>query len=90
MDFDNICDICIKILEWWSNKTPLSYATINVLLFIILQPLLIIFYFVTTLIALKLKTKKAKVILAVISIILFVLMVVFTFLLVFLPSLLRQ
>ncbi len=85
MDFNNICDICIEIIEWWSNNTPLSYGTINVLLFIILQPLLITSYFVTTLIALKLKTKKAKTILAVISIVLFIFVVVCGFLLVFLP-----
>lgn len=37
---NEICDYCIEIMEWWSKNTPLTYGEINVLLFIIIQPVL--------------------------------------------------
>lgn len=37
---DTLCDICIEIMVWWSKNTPLTYGEINVLLFIIIQPIL--------------------------------------------------
>ena len=37
---NEICDICIKIMVWWSKHGPLNYGEINVLLFIIIQPLI--------------------------------------------------
>lgn len=37
---NEICDICIKRMSWWSKHGPLNYGEINVLLFIIIQPLM--------------------------------------------------
>lgn len=37
---NEICDICIDIIKWWSDNTFLSYGDINILLFIIIQPAL--------------------------------------------------
>lgn len=48
MDFDRACNVCIGIMEWWANHTPLSYGEINILLFVIIQPLLIVLFIATT------------------------------------------
>ena len=39
INYDEICGVCIGIMKWWSAYTGISYGTINVVLFIILNPL---------------------------------------------------
>lgn len=56
---NNLCDMCIDIMVWWSRHLPLSYGEINILLFVILQPALIFMFFVTTLLAAS-KNQKVK------------------------------
>lgn len=87
MNLNALCDLCIEMLEWWSRCTPFSYGEINVLLFIIIQPLLIVFYFATTLSDLLFsEKKKVRTNLWIASIAVFVLILICTFLLVFLPE----
>lgn len=45
----DICWKCIELLTWWSKNSPFSYEEINVILFIIIQPIMIIAFFGTTL-----------------------------------------
>ncbi len=45
---DNICNQCITILENLSDAFGISYGTLNVLLFVIIQPLLIVIFMGTT------------------------------------------
>ena len=40
-----ICDFCVELMIWWSHHLPISYGAINVLMFIIIQPLMILFFF---------------------------------------------
>ena len=78
------CDICIDIITWWSRNTPLSYGAINILLFVIIQPLLICLYFVTIMV-MTTKKEKLKETLVTISTITFVISLIGVFLLIFLP-----
>lgn len=48
MNFDYACAACIDIMKWWANNTPLTYGEINILLFVIIQPLLILLFIATT------------------------------------------
>ena len=82
---NELCDFCIDIMEWWGNNTPLSYGAINVLLFVVVQPLLIILFFTTTLIAVWSKSLKVRKWIAVFSILLMLLLVIGVFLLFALP-----
>ncbi len=45
---DLICDMCIFAMQYLSEITTISYGTINVLFFIILQPLAILCFFIST------------------------------------------
>ena len=67
---NNLCDMCIDIMVWWSRHLPLSYGEINILLFVILQPALILMFFVTTLLAASKnqKIKKATVVFSIFAI----------------------
>lgn len=59
---DTICNYCIAILEDLSSVLGVSYGTLKVVLFVIIQPLLIIMFMsTTTLLCLKqvdVQTKK--------------------------------
>ena len=82
---DDICKYCIDILVWWEKNSAFSYGEINVWLFIILQPLLISIFIATTVFNCYSKNEKIKKIIAKISIVAFVVLVVFTLLLVGIP-----
>ena len=84
---DEICDFCIDVIAWWSNNSPLSYGELNVLLFIILQPLLIIAYCITTIVASVTKSKKLKKYLFVFGIIGIIILIVGTCILLGFPLL---
>lgn len=45
---DDICNHCITILESLSATLGISYGTLNVVLFVIIQPLLIMIFMGTT------------------------------------------
>lgn len=45
---DTICNYCITILENLSDTLGISYGTLNVVLFVIIQPLLIMIFMGTT------------------------------------------
>lgn len=40
---DQLCNYCIEIMHWWADHSFLTYGQINIILFVILQPLLIIY-----------------------------------------------
>lgn len=84
---NEICDICIDIMQWWSNNTGLSYGLINVLLFVVFQPGLILFFFSTTLAGCITKNRRFKKILIIGSIIMLLLLIMFTVVLLLLPFL---
>lgn len=48
---DQFCDICIYVMQYLSEVTGISYGLINILFFIILQPLAIFCFFISTLCA---------------------------------------
>ena len=56
----DLCNFCIEILELWEKETGISYEAINVWLFIIIQPILIIFGCVATIICANTKNEKVK------------------------------
>jgi len=43
-----LCNFFIRILNWWAHRSGFGYGEINVLLFLILQPLLILLFMITT------------------------------------------
>lgn len=45
----DLCWQCIGFLRWWSDNSPFSYEEINVVLFILIQPIMILVFFGTTL-----------------------------------------
>ena len=80
---NELCDICIDIMQWWSNNTTLTYGEINVLLFIIIQPILV---FVSAFFAIYTYFKKSITIL-VLDILMIALYIIGTIILVGLPIL---
>lgn len=62
-NYDELCRLCIDIMKWWSNNSGISYGTINILLFVILNPLLTIIATIVAIINSISKNKKLKVIL---------------------------
>lgn len=48
--FDEICNQCIKIMEDMSSMLGVTYGELNVWLFVIIQPTLILMFFTTTII----------------------------------------
>lgn len=62
-NYDELCRLCIDIMKWWSNNSGISYGTINILLFVILNPLLTIIATIVAIINSVSKNKKLKVIL---------------------------
>ena len=42
---NNLFNWCVLVLETMSEKTGMSYELINILIFVILQPLLILIFF---------------------------------------------
>lgn len=78
---NELCDICIEIIKWWSDNTFLTYGEINVLLFIIIQPILV---FVSAFFAIYTYFKKSKTIL-VLDILMISLYIIGTIILVGLP-----
>lgn len=69
---DKLCEDCTKLLEFWADNSFLTYGEINVLLFIILQPLLILIYFIFTMILGYTDNKKLKTTIVCISIIIMI------------------
>ena len=45
-DVDWLFSACVKILQDWGRWTGLGYNLLNIIIFIILQPLLILIFFV--------------------------------------------
>lgn len=83
--FDVICYFCIDVLRWWSRLTSISYGTINVWLFILLQPLMIIIFFATTVYQTIGKNERVKKIILRVSIVLFVIITLIGILSVVIP-----
>ena len=81
---NELCDICIEIMEWWSNNTPLTYGEINVLLFIIIQPALT---FVSAFFVIYTYFKKSTIVL-ILNILIILLYIIGTIILVGLPIML--
>lgn len=50
---DTLCNACIEIMKCMSDEYGLSYGLINVLLFVIIQPLCILLYGTAALTGLK-------------------------------------
>lgn len=48
-----VCNICINIIEAMSAASGISYGLINILLFVILQPLAILSFMLSTLLYIK-------------------------------------
>ncbi|WP_148363910.1 hypothetical protein [Bacteroides sp.] len=48
--FDKLCNNCIDVLEGLSKDIGMSYGELNVWLFVIIQPALILIFFTTTVI----------------------------------------
>lgn len=48
--FDELCNNCISLLEVLSKELGMSYGELNVWLFVIIQPALILIFFTTTVI----------------------------------------
>lgn len=48
--FDEICNFCIELMEDMSSALGMTYGELNVWLFIIIQPALILLFFTTTVI----------------------------------------
>lgn len=62
-NYDELCQLCIDIMKWWSNNSGISYGTINILLFVILNPFLTIIATIIAIVNSISKNKKLKVIL---------------------------
>ena len=45
-DVDRLFWACVRLLQMWGNWTGLGYNLLNILIFIILQPLLILLFFI--------------------------------------------
>lgn len=58
--FNVICNICIDIMLYWEKVTPFTYGEINVWLFIILEPLLIMLFIGTTIFNYKSNNNRLK------------------------------
>lgn len=48
-DFDLFCNLCIAVMTVLANNWGVTYGTANVVLFVILMPLIIVFFFVAAL-----------------------------------------
>lgn len=66
------------IMRWWGDNSPLSYGQVNVLLFLVIEPLLIFSFFMLGMKALKTKDKSTKSVIEVGSILLIMFLVVAT------------
>lgn len=42
----NFFDWCVKVLEWIGNVTGTGYELANIIIFVILQPALILIFFI--------------------------------------------
>ena len=56
---EKLCDYLIDILEWWSADYY-DYATLNILLFVVAQPLLILIFMFSTIYCSKTKNERWK------------------------------
>ena len=45
-DVDWLFWVCVRLLEVWGEQTGLGYNLINIIIFIFLQPLLILLFFI--------------------------------------------
>ena len=72
-----ICDLCVGIMLWWAQHTPFSYGMINVLLFIIIQPLAIVLFYVMTVMVARTTNRKTAMKLKRAATVIFVVLLVF-------------
>lgn len=82
---DRLCDFFIVILQEWAGHSYYNYAAINIILFIILEPILIMTFMATTLIGCKTKNEKLKKRLSWFTYISFILCVLLTLALIIIP-----
>lgn len=80
-----LCDFCIDCMYWWANNSCLTYEEINILLFVIIQPLLIIIGFVFAIVSTNTNNQKIKKYIKRISIIILILCFILSILLILLP-----
>ena len=85
INYDEICGVCIGIMKWWSAYTGISYGTINVVLFIILNPLYTLLASVIAIINAFSKSKRLKLVLSAVLILMLVLAATFVFYFVTIP-----
>jgi len=83
--FNSICNACIELLVWWSKNSSFTYSEINVWLFIILQPLLIILFAAATVFNCYSANNRFKTIIAKSSIATIILLVILTIILIVIP-----
>ena len=76
--FNVICNICIDIMLYWEKVTPFTYGEINVFLFIILEPLLIMLFIGTTVFNYKSNNDKLKKSISIFAMITLVVLIVLT------------
>ena len=81
----NICNLCIEIMEIWANELGISYGLLNVLLFIVLQPLLILIFWGTTIYCSISKNEKIKRIIRISSIVTMIIISIGVFISIILP-----
>lgn len=84
-NYDELCQLCVDIMKWWSNNSGISYGTINILLFVILNPLLTIIATIVAIINSISKNKKLKIILTSSLVFILILGTVFVAYLVLIP-----
>ncbi len=85
MNDSNLYELCREMALWWSNHTPFSYETIFVWLFFVIQPSLILFFFVETILMFIMKKGTAKNLLLIFSIFVLVCYIIWIILLFGLP-----
>ena len=84
---DDICNYCIRTLVWWEKNSPFSYGELNVWIFIIIQPLLIVAFMFTTVLNAFTKSNRIKRVSVIVTIAMLILLIVFTLLLLLIPIL---
>lgn len=72
-NFDSVCNYCIDLLEEVSSTVGMSYGELNVWLFVIIQPALIILFITTTVTLAILLYRKIRSTIALVAVILLVL-----------------
>jgi hypothetical protein len=58
--WDVLCNICILVMEHLSHLTGLSYGFINIIIFVVLEPLAILSFMGSTLALLRIEDRKKR------------------------------